>query len=185
MSTAIRWRIILTVLIILIAGGTALTVLLALGLADPPRIGTLQWQAAAPDDWPEHTDTTGVRRLDAPVELPEVFTLELTVRNAGPPDSAWGLQLHNGESALTILIDNLGYWSLSTDDRPHWAEFMHLRPGKSNQIALTITPNSSAILRINEEIAWAGSLRATAWQVVLAGEPQLTWERLALYYSPE
>jgi hypothetical protein len=156
----------LAALIALVVGGFILTALLALGMADPPRIGSLQWQADSPPE--------------GPMPLPTAFTLELTARNDGPADSAWGIQF---EQSLTILIDNQGYVSVSADGVLHWAEFPHIRPNASNQLYLHVEANGAATLRINHEIAWVGVVNAQSWTVANHSQPALIWDNVALYHE--
>lgn len=169
MSTTFRWRLTLAALAAVFSGGCILTALLALGLADPPRTGTLQWQADTPPQ--------------APVNLPAAYTLELTARNDGPPESAWGIRLARVEETLAILIDNQGYLSISSDDKLHWAEFPHIRPFDKNQLYLHVEPDSTATLRINHEIAWEGAVKASAWETVEHQQSALDWQTIALYYE--
>ena len=150
-------------------GGLILTALLALGLADPPRIGFLQWQADSPPQ--------------EPMPLPAAYTLELTARNDGRADSAWGIRLTDREKSLTILIDNQGYLSVSSDDRLHWSEFPHIRPSASNQLYLNVELDGVATLRINHEIAWEGTVNAHSWEIAEHGQPLLDWDALKLYHE--
>lgn len=153
---------------VVVMGGLILTVLLALGMADPPRTGSLQWQADSPPQ--------------APLPLPAAFSLELAAPNDGLPQSAWGIRLDN-KQPLTILIDNSGYFSVSSDDVLHWSEFPHIRSNASNQLYLHVEPGGAATLRINHEIAWEGTVRASSWELAEYGQPVLDWDTLALYHE--
>lgn len=151
-------------------GGLILIVLLALGLADPPRAGSLRWRVASPDEMPDSS-------------LPPAFTLELQARSAGPAESAWGIRLDGAAEPLTILIDNEGYLSVSPDDLPHWAEFPHIHPPDDNLLYIHIDHNGAATLRINHEIAWQGAVSANSWEIIEWDSPQLAWDYIALYYE--
>jgi hypothetical protein len=151
--------------------GLVLTLLLALGLADPPRAGSLQWQA----------DSTA--QINAPMALPAAYTLELSARNDGPAESAWGIRLTGTDQQIAFLIDNQGYLSVSTDEAPHWAEFPHIRPNASNQLYLHVEPGGAATLRINHEIAWEGTINAQSWSSAEHGQPLLDWLALSLYHE--
>ncbi len=186
MSTTIRWHISLALLIILIAGGALLAVLLALGLADPPRVGTRQFEAISPDSWnPSAADEFVF--YEAPVTFPDTFTLELTAQNNGPANSAWGIRLLNDGSPLTILVDNQGYYSVGVSDTPDWKEFLHIQPDGLNKLYLHVTTDGVGTLRINNEIA-GNSLKLTnlqniAWGMLTYRQPQLIRESVALYHE--
>lgn len=166
-----RWRMTLAAFALVSIGGLILMTMLALGMADPPRTGSLQWRAQAPDQIP------------ASLALPLAFTLEAGATNTGPADSAWGLQLANAQEVLVILIDNQGYFSVSADNRPHWAEFPHIRPFAGNQLDLHVESNGAATLRINHEIAWQGTVQAQTWAAIEHAEPALDWHGIALYHE--
>lgn len=187
MSTTIRWRLTLALLVITLAGGLLLLILLALGLADPPYAGAMQWQTTAPEDWPAYSITQQQTCLAAPVTLPRYFTLELAAENAGAPGSAWGVQLQHEDTAMTFLIDHEGYFSAASA-QPQWAEFLHIRPGGHNRLYLHSAPNGGLTVRINDEIAWQGALPAQMenlrWCVVYHQQPRLAWEQISLYYEP-
>src|SRR5690606_10282515 len=183
MSTTARWHITLASFALVVAGGLILTALLAAGLADPPRAGALQWQAQSLDGWPASRAADELTIFAAPVELPASFTLELTARNDGSPASAWGIQLIDGSSSLLILIDNQGYFSVSAGDRPHWAQFIHLRPGAANRLYLHVEPDGTGTLRLNDEVAWQGVMPAQSWGVAMYRQPQLSCQSIALYHE--
>jgi hypothetical protein len=170
-------------LALLVTGGLILIALLAAGLADPPRAGALQWRAQSLDGWLASRAAEELTILAAPVELPASFTLELTARNDGPPASAWGIQLNDGSRPLVILIHNQGYFSVSAGDRPHWAQFIHLRSGAANRLYLHVEPGGTGTLRLNDEVAWQGVLPAQSWGVALYRQPQLSWQSIALYHE--
>jgi len=181
---SIRWRIATISLAAILVGGVILAALLALGLADPPRAGALQWQAASPEDWLQEKMTADLYLLRAPQALPRTFTLELSARNDGPPGSAWGIRLSSEERTTTILIDNQGYISIDQID-PKWEEFLHARPRASNSLSFHMTQNGTATVRINDEIARNGIVFRTPvdrWSVVIYRQPQLTWYRIALFH---
>lgn len=185
MSTIIRWRITLLISLMLFIGGFTLSILLALGLADPPRAGTLQWRVESPVDWTEtQTQSEDWTFSPAPVQLPTAFTLELTATNHGASNSAWGIQVFDAKATQTILIDNQGYFSVSSNaEQPYWRAFIHIRPAAANKLYLHVEPDQQATLRINDEVAWEGRIKASTWQLVSYQQPQLNWEQIALYYE--
>ena len=184
MSTStLRWRATLVTFTAIIIGGVILVVLLAAGLADPPRAGPLRWQAESPQDWTaEHADPD-LTLYAAPVDLPPVFTLELTAANSGPPESAWGVVFEGSGQRLTILIDNQGYVSVSSDNRPHWAEFLHSHPKQINKLYVNVASGGVATLRLNDEVAWEGVIDATHWSVAEYRQSAVHWGHMMLYYE--
>ena len=168
----------------MIASGVLLIVLLSLGVADPPRTGRLQWQVQSPYTWPEQHESAEIIFLKAPHDLPDAFTLELTATNDGPPDSAWGIQFTHAEPPVTILIDNQGYFSVSTNTQPIWAEFIHLAARQPNTLTLYIE-RKRATLRINDEVAWTGNFIPThQWGIITYRQPDLQWHEITLYFQP-
>ena len=137
----------------MILGGVLLIGLLAAGLADLPRAGRLRWQAESPQDWATEHPAPELTLQAAPVDLPSVFTLELTALNSGPPESAWGVVFESSHQRLIILIDNQGYLSVSEDHLPHWSEFRHIHPNDVNTLYMNVTSGGAATLRISDEIA--------------------------------
>jgi hypothetical protein len=181
-STINRWRIILIGLAALVIGGVILMLLLAGGLADPPRVGSLRWQVDAPGNWPITAINAEIRYQQAPVPLPDSFTLELSAQNSGLDDSAWGIWLDQAHQSFIILVDNQGYYAI-TADQPDWAQFRHIRRDAINSLYLHVQSDGTATLRINNEIAWEGPLDAAAWGIALYRQPQLSWGGMALYSS--
>lgn len=177
----IMWLFTLIVLAVLIIGGGILIVLLASGMADPPRAGLLQWSIATADDWPLIQESADFRLYHAPTALPNLpFTLELTANNEGELDSGWGLWI----GSWSILISREGYFSISGDEKPHWAEFIHIRQSGDNKLYLDIQQNGTATLRINDEIAWTGDISISedaAWGVVYYRHPEINWKSIEIF----
>lgn len=162
----------------LLSIGIGLVVALALGAADPQPAGPLRWHATAPHDWQLARLSAEQVGYTAPVHLPAPpFTLELQAINIGLPDSGWGMWLEADPEQFTTRIDNSGYLA-----RPDWRQFPHIRPNSSNRLTLDVEHNNHAVLRINDEIAWNGTLTpALQWGIVLVGQPALDWQTIRLY----
>ena len=158
--------------------------LLALGLADPPRVGALRWQANSIEGWPTSQEGE-VTVYAAPVHLGQVFTLEIAAANNGPDDSAWGFQLLNAELPITLLVSNEGYYS-TFPNHPSWQEFLHIRPFDSNRLSLQVMPDGHGTIRINDEIAQDNLTFLYAlegWGIATYHEPRLTGLHIALYHQ--
>jgi hypothetical protein len=177
----ILWRLTLATFVFLIIGGLAFIILLSLGIADPPRAGSLQWSAKTADDWSLWQETGDFRNSHAPTALPRLpFTLELTASNEGALDSGWGIWI----GSWSILISREGYLSISDDEKPHWSEFLHIRRDGDNKLYLDMRENGDTTLRINDEIAWTGNisfLENAAWGVIYYRHPQINWKMVAIY----
>lgn len=166
---------------LIILGGTLLIMLLSLGIANPPRAGALQWSTKNTADWLHSQKMSNLRFYQAPVKLPpQPFTLELIADNEGDFNSGWGIQI---ESWLAI-INREGYFSISLDEKPHWREFIHIQRHDTNKLYLDVRENGTATLRINDEIAWTGSLTLAEnpiWGVVHYRHPNLNWQSIEIY----
>jgi hypothetical protein len=113
-----------------------------------------------------------------------MFTLELTADNSGTADSAWGIALQASGELWTFLISREGYFSVSADEKPHWAEFPHIRRDGDNKLYLDVREDGAAIVRINDEIAWAGSIFISendAWGIAHYRRPRLDWASIEIY----
>lgn len=188
-----KWRIAMTLLALVVGGGLLLTILLALGLADPPRAGALLWQGVPDDSWmpeamaPATFADAAIQR--APVDVPAPpFTLEMAARNTGSADSAWGIWLRvspalagGADEVLTVWIRREGYLSVGSVPQPDWAGFIHIRPD-DNRLYLYVEADGGATLRINGESAWRGALiPAGAWGVITRGQARMRWDGAAMY----
>lgn len=159
-----QWRFVLVLAGLVLFGGLVLVIALALGVANPPRAGALQWQINNVDDLPTTLP-------------PAPFTLEITAKNTGAADSAWGMWI----GQWTALIRHDGYVSINRDRRkPNWTEFPHIRRNGENKLYLHVEVDGQGTLRINDEIAWTGILPAIRHRWGVAGEVE--WKNIALYY---
>ena len=184
MSITIRWRLTIALLAAISILGAALVVLLALGLAGPPRVGVLRWQANSIMGWPTSQEGE-VTVHTAPVHLGQAFTLEITAANSGPEDSAWGFQLLNAERPITLLVSNDGYFS-TFPYHPSWQEFLHIRPHDTNRLSLSVSADGQGIVRINDEIAHDSGIFDYAledWGIATYRDPHLTGLHITLYHQ--
>jgi hypothetical protein len=167
---------------LLLSIGVGAVLLLAAGAADPPHAGPLRWQAASPEGWDEDAAAPGLSFLEAPFVPPDLpFTVEIGAY-AGASGAIWGIWLGAADTVWHALIHTDGSLSLSSDDRPHWFEFMHILPTAPNRLYLHLDSDGSAALRINDELAWTGMLPAPErWGVVCADCAAVTWETMRLY----
>lgn len=179
------WLFMWLMTIFVMLGGVILISLLSLGIANPPRAGSLYWRAESVDDWQLWQEAGDFELLSAPTSIPMTpFTLELTADNSGTADSAWGIALQTSNELWTLLVSREGYFSISTDDRAHWAEFLHIRRTGSNKLYINVDEHGAATVRINDEIAWKGALSMAenaAWGIVHYRQPHLSWSSIDIY----
>ncbi len=179
------WRLAATIFILTLLFLGILAALLTLGLADPPRAGHLIAEAYAPASWAllrQHGEM--ILHTGLPARPEGTFTLELTTANHGTQESAWGIWLETATGQLHFLVDNQGYFSVTEEAQPRWQPFMHLRSGAENKLYLHYPQPEAAVLRLNDEIAWAGALTLppeSQWGFILYRRPRLHAYRLALY----
>lgn len=163
------WRLLRLSLIGLIASGTALSVALALGAADPPRHSALRATLEALEG-----------ALDLPAPPFTLIARGVWGESASPLDS-WHLIFADSEGAVCLRLSLHGDGSFSL--APIQADahgFIHLRrPPEANEIWLYVTENE-AILRLNREIAWQGAL-PRASQVRLESANALRSALIRLY----
>ncbi|MBI5669276.1 MAG: hypothetical protein HZC41_14830 [Chloroflexi bacterium] len=155
-----QWRQALALLALVIVSGAALAVALALGLADPPRAGSLAWETTSMDvSWPLDKDLGGNPRLwvlRAPVEAhAPPFTIEIEATVLNLESSAWGLWVETRHAEYLFLVGYEDY--VSTGTMLDWRNFIHIRPD-TNQLYLHIEQNGMTTFRVNGEIAWRGQL---------------------------
>ena len=172
-----KWRLALLMLMFTVIGGAGVVILLALGLADPPRAGSLVWRSDSDQDWQPYREIDEAALYNAPIRLPEApFTLELQASNQGASDSAWGIWIRTTDGIRIIVVSREGYLSISSDERPHWAGFIHIG-SETNKLYLNVESDHYATLRINDEIGWTGRLVTTnEWGVVRFRQPDLIWD---------
>ncbi len=185
MSTStFRWRITLIASAVILIGGLVLIVLIALGIANPPRAGSLQWETDSIDGWPISQEGE-IKRFTAPVELEQSFTLELTAANSGPDDSAWGFYLPGPEAQIITLISNEDYYTVNPC-YASWQEFQHIRTSKANKIYFHVTQDGYGTIRINDEIVHDSLTffyTQVRWGIATYGDPQLIWKQIAIYHE--
>jgi hypothetical protein len=181
--TPSQWRITLLLTSLIIIGGSLLVVLLALGVADPPRAGKLLWQTESTNGWELRPQSDDLSLLTAPILLAgPPFTLELSAENSGAHASAWGIWLSTADGVWSLLINNEGYLSVGVNEKPHWAEFLHIRRNSDNKLYLNVESDGLAAIRINDEIAWEGMVNVReTWGIVLYCAPHLAWQTIEIY----
>ncbi len=173
---------------------------LGAGLADPPRAGPLLWEDPSPQHWVIKNSQEQYRYIPLPLPAPP-FTIEAIVRFSGnsAPGAGWWLSLTDGEASSQFNIFNDGYFQIKAighkvSGTTIWTgpvEFPHLKGiGEFNKLALDVAADQSATLRLNDEIAWKGTLgfnAAAPWRLFVGStaifekSATLTWERLAIY----
>jgi hypothetical protein len=177
-----KWKLAVSIFLIIIIMGLFVLIFLSLGVADPPRAGELTWQTNSINNWTPLQTNSVSQRYVAPTPLPHApFTLEITASNNGAYFSGWGLWLRTTGGIQTFLVSREGYMSISSDDNSHWAQFIHIQT-ITNKIYLHIEGNQAATLRINDEIAWRGTIvPLVEWGLSLHGSAIITWQAIELY----
>ncbi len=169
---------------VLLSIGAAAALLLAAGAANPPYAGPLRWHTVSPAGWASLPAAPGLTRLEAPrapARLPVTFEISV---GAAAPGAVWGLWLGAADSVWQALVSADGYLSLAADGQQHWFEFMHIRPAAPNRLYLHLDRAGSAVLRVNDEIAWAGTLPAPQrWGVIFNDTAAAAWESIRLYHE--
>ena len=169
------WRALLLALAALILGGLSGAALLALGAADPPRAGSLQWLQEA-----ESGECLDASALDLPLLRPPI-TVELTaVRTESAASLAvWGLWLRTPDAAaLRWEVLPPGYYRHAGQTMP----FHHIGAGE-NTLRLDIH-GGHYVLWLNQERATDGAAPADPFAWGLVEDEGICWRRLALY-SPD
>jgi hypothetical protein len=135
--------------------------LLSGGLADPPRAGPLIWSSgplkalAVPSDY----SITAGPILSLPATP---YTLEITAAFSADSDHAarWEIVWDNDTAPgnFKIVLDGYGFFAVPPS-QPDSTPFIHIRaPGQPNRVALFVSADGQGLLRINDEIAWRGSV---------------------------
>ena len=154
--------------------GLVTAVLLSGGAADPPRAGGLIWQAGPLPDAVASVYYSTI--VGSSIDLPaRPYTLEVTGQLAAGSDPAasWGITCDTAEttgSPFSILLDGQGFFSVPPF-QPDSMPFIHIHlVGQSNKLTLNVEESGQATLRINDEIAWRGTIPdARHAQIVLIG----------------
>jgi len=182
------WRSVRTALGITIAGGLIAVIVLAAGAADPPRAGPRRYENST-----AHTliarANSGTQFEPESVVLPNgAFTLEVSGRLSpdSDPSAAWGIELSDDQTRYSALLNGFRQYAVMPS-QPDFAPFIHVRAdGESNKITLDVRGDSSATMRINDEVAWTGrigAVRSAHIQVIggLDKSAALTVEGVAVY----
>ncbi|GEM_PF-3482714 len=166
------WRALLLALTGLILGGLSGVVLLALGAADPPRAGPLQWQQEA-----ESGECLDAAALVLP-PLRSPVTVELTAvrMELAASLAVWGVWLGTPEAAgLRWEVLPPGYYRHAGQTIP----FYHIGAGE-NTLRLDIS-GGHYVLWLNHERATEGAAPVDSFAWGLVGDAGICWRRLAIY----
>ncbi len=153
------WQVLRLAFFTILGGGLALSAALALGLADPPRYGSL------------YAET---RDAAAAVPLPQgAFTLIVLGKwseDASPLDS-WRVVFEAADGTVLFMLSVHGDASFSLAPlQPDAVGFIHLRrPPEANEVYLHLTADGAEV-RLNREIAWRGALPAAERVRISGGE---------------
>jgi hypothetical protein len=170
--------LVVSALILTLLAGTALIALLASGYADPPRAARLAIDLSSTDGLATNNGRTLIGSLRA-VSFP--ITIEVTA-SSNSASAAWGLWVYAEDGRHFYQIRGDGYWSMA--ENGGWQPFIHIAP-EENTLYLHIESSGSATFRINDEIAWQGSLplHLLEWGVIASPDSAVHWRSIRLYGS--
>lgn len=178
-----RWRLALALFLIVIVSGAVLALVLAHGLADPPRAGTLVWETESLDEWERVKDRDG-NLYRAPVtNRAPPFTVEIKAAVLNDEPLTWGLWLETRDGEYRFLVGYGGY--VSAGATLDWRNFIHLQP-ETNRLCLHVEADGFTTFRVNQEIAWQGHLDlpdAPSWGLASLADTRLEL-RAARLYAP-
>lgn len=177
-----KWRLALISLALTLLGGVILIVALANGagnLVYPPRlIIDLDSDANLPLFPPDQLLVSSLSSEQAPI------VIEVSA-SAQSLTADWGIWIRTQNGILPFRLRSDGYFSLTPGFG--WQQFIHIRP-QTNTLTLSISPhpNRYGTLRINQEIAWSGSIAANVseWGILRPENDRITWHSIRLYISP-
>lgn len=179
------WRATAVGLLLLVLGGLGLGLLLAGGLADPPRAPLLSRELPGPDGLAVTAEESW-QRLTVADDLVPPFTLEAEAIFRDVASGAWGVWLNTPRSEQTtrvrLLVRPDGYLRDPFRNADRWSQFIHLRPAR-NRVALHVA-EGEIVLRVNDEIAQRAPYDAAAPAsvgILLEDDTNLLWQGIWLY----
>jgi hypothetical protein len=183
-----KWRLALAMVVMVMLGGTAVGGLVALGVADPPRAGTLMWQSSSFDEWcyaPPHSEGSPFDEYIPPIAIPKPpFTIEVIALNNAHPKSAWGIRLNVYGGFWYILVSGDRYFAQVGLE---WQEFPPIRRNAENKIYVHVDADNRLTVRINDEIVVENITidnfhpASISWGVVMYDRPVLALTNASLY----
>lgn len=178
------WRAVVGGLILVVAISAALVILLAAGLADPPRAANLILNARVTDGFPIHNEGD-LTLVEIATNISPPFTLVVDASNEGRRDTAWGIYLRADDTTAATqfhLIHPDGYASSPFTPRWQWQQFPHIRP-VANVISLHMDQTGDLTYRINQEISARGQSAVSSFTLGLAlwRSPEIEWRSIRLY----
>jgi hypothetical protein len=178
------WRAARIGLLAIIGLGAVTAILLSLGIANPPRSGTLVQEFGSLSSMAVPANYT--TEIGSSIALPgRAYTLEIAAQTSS--DVTWGITF-KGASPFKVNIDSRGFFSVPPFV-PDSTPFIHIHT-ESNKVALDVDATGQATLRINDEIAWRGAIpAAAAARIHVTGgrkaASQFIIQRIALYISQQ
>lgn len=169
-------RLLRVALLGLVIGIGVLALILSAGAANPPRMGILR-QTLEPLP-PLSLPLKGEYVSDQGLFLPaSAYTVEISavLSSETDPLASWGLVFFDsdGHELWRLLITGDAYYRLPPF-QPDSTSFFHLRPpGQENLIRLDFSLQGESVLRLDQEIAWKGTLpQATKVQIIVIAAPE-------------
>lgn len=169
-------RLLRFALLGLVIGIGVLALILSAGAADPPRVGILRQTLEPVSAF--SLPLKGEYLSDQGIFLPaSAYTVEIgaVLSSEADPLVSWGLVFFDsdGRELWRLLITGDAYYRLPPF-QPDSTSFFHLRPpGQENLIRLDFWPHGESVLRLDQEIAWKGTLpQATKAQIIVIAAPE-------------
>jgi hypothetical protein len=176
-----KWHFTLATLVFTICAGALLMLLLAAGYANPPYGQRVTLELEQP---PESAYISGDIEFSEVGTLPTPpFTIEVSATFT--TSAEWGIWLGNEPSLSTwrFLVDNDGYIAAGARNASQWQPFIHAQP-ETNRLYLHVSHRNLATFRVNEEIAWTGSLiieQDVAWGLMSSAGIDVQWNSIRVY----
>jgi hypothetical protein len=174
------WHSARLALVGVIGLGAIMVILLAGGIANPPRAGRAIFEIGPLADSTIPPNYTS--EFSPSIALPRgAFTLEVEANVTG--DAHWGI-LFDDQSHFGVEVNSRGFFSVPPY-LPDSMPFIHIR-AESNRVALNVESSGQATLRINDEIAWRGiNPAANAFTIYASGgktqSSRVRIQRVAVY----
>lgn len=176
------------ILIAALVGSVITVIVLAVGVADPPRAGSLQWHT----DNLVHTaaqleNFVFPQQINLPIPP---YTLEVSGTFNVDSDSLaiWGISLlHDSTEIFGVYLNGYQFYRVPPT-QPDFTPFIHIRKnGTANKLTLNVDTDNHATLRINDEVAWQGTIsRVSSARIAFIGGADhpstLTIESISLFY---
>jgi hypothetical protein len=173
-----KWRVVLAGLLLTIVGGIVMIISLLQGLGDPIYAPQLVVDLTS-DEELEVVSPPNILRVASLSDEQLPITIEVIGNTSSESATVWGIWIQSSSALYLLQIRSDGYFSAIPSG---WQEFIHIQPNE-NRLYLHIEPDENATFRINDEIAWIGTLQPDlmGWGVVRPINSPIGWRYIRLY----